>query len=124
VSDSAELGAERRAPSASLVPVGRRGSVAGGTGEGNPATDEFAVTQLPVRAPVLSAGSRARIAGAIGAARAENTTRAYRADWDRFTQWCERRPYAPLPAHPLVLADYLTEHADQTATPTTAQVGI
>lgn len=124
MSDSAALNADGPAPRTTLVPARTDWPPVGGPGEGNPSLDALAVTQLPVQAPVLTAGSRARIAGAIGSARAENTTRAYRADWARFTQWCERRAYAPLPAHPLVLADYLTEHADQTATPPTAQVAI
>lgn len=87
-------------------------------GKDGPSGAALVVTQLPVRVPVLSAGSRGRIAGAIGAARVANTTRAYRADWARFSSWCERHAHAPLPAHPLVLADYLTDHAAQTASRT------
>lgn len=87
--------------------------VAAGSGEwGGGDEQRAAVTQVPVLAPA----SVARIAGAVASAWAPNTTRAYRADWERFTAWCDRWAYAPLPVHPLVLADYLTEHAAQVVT--------
>ena len=45
------------------------------------------------------------------AARAENTQRAYRSDWEHFVTWCDSRRLAPLPAKPGTVAAYLTDHA-------------
>lgn len=47
----------------------------------------------------------------IGAARAENTTRAYRSDWADFTTWCESHAVASLPAAPDTVALYITDRA-------------
>jgi hypothetical protein len=40
--------------------------------------------------------------------RAENTNRAYSADWADFTAWCDENGRLPLPACPRDLADYIT----------------
>lgn len=45
-------------------------------------------------------------------AAAENTRRAYRADWQHFTGWCETTGRQALPASPGTLADYLAVLAD------------
>ncbi len=44
-------------------------------------------------------------------AKAENTRRAYRADWAHFSTWCERRGREALPASAETLVYYLTELA-------------
>ena len=41
-------------------------------------------------------------------ARALNTLRAYDADWRHFVGWCERQHLPAVPAHPRVVARYLT----------------
>ncbi|MCP4598968.1 MAG: site-specific integrase [Proteobacteria bacterium] len=40
-------------------------------------------------------------------AKSRNTRRAYRADWARFTEWCEGCAVTPLPAEPGVVASYV-----------------
>ncbi|MGO9998038.1 MAG: site-specific integrase [Acetobacteraceae bacterium] len=45
------------------------------------------------------------------AAKADNTLRAYQADWKDFREWCEARQLAPLPALPQTVALYLTDRA-------------
>lgn len=44
-------------------------------------------------------------------AAAENTLRAYRADWADFTRWCRRRGAAPLPPAPALVGLYITDLA-------------
>ena len=44
-------------------------------------------------------------------ARARSTQRAYRSDWTRFTVWCSRFGFAPLPAAPETVAIYLAAMA-------------
>ncbi|KAA6181514.1 tyrosine-type recombinase/integrase [Thiohalocapsa marina] len=46
------------------------------------------------------------------AGRAESTQRAYRADWQRFCDWCESRGHPALPASPEIVAAYLAAEAD------------
>lgn len=55
----------------------------------------------------------ASVAHYMRQARASNTWRAYRADWEHFQGWCARRGLASLPAVPGTVATYLAEHADQ-----------
>ena len=45
-------------------------------------------------------------------AKAANTWRAYRIDWDDFVGWCELHRCAPLPAAPETVAEYLVSLAD------------
>lgn len=45
------------------------------------------------------------------ASKADNTWKAYRLDWDAFTDWCQRRGLDALPATPTTVALYLTEQA-------------
>ncbi len=45
-------------------------------------------------------------------AKSESTRRAYRADWARFTEWCEVCKVAPLPAEPGVIASYVVHLAE------------
>jgi site-specific recombinase XerD len=53
----------------------------------------------------------ARAAAFAQHARAANTVRAYRADWDDFEGWCVARGLQALPAAEATLALYLTERA-------------
>ena len=48
----------------------------------------------------------------IGKATADNTKRAYRADWRDFCSWCDAHQLAPLPAQPETIALYLTSLAE------------
>lgn len=43
---------------------------------------------------------------------AENTKRAYGADWGRYVAWCEEQGLRPIPADPGAVARYITEMAD------------
>lgn len=43
----------------------------------------------------------------IEGSKAENTWRAYRADWRDFVKWCQKESRQPLPASPETVADYL-----------------
>ncbi len=47
----------------------------------------------------------------IGNARAKNTKRAYRSDWQHFIDWCNTHGYDSLPAQPKVICLYLTDLA-------------
>lgn len=40
-------------------------------------------------------------------ARSANTTRIYKARWQMFVQWCEGRGVRPMPAEPVIVAEYL-----------------
>jgi site-specific recombinase XerD len=44
-------------------------------------------------------------------AKAPNTRRAYRSDWEHFTAWCQARTLAALPAAPETVALYLSDLA-------------
>lgn len=44
--------------------------------------------------------------------RSDATRRAYASDWRHFTQWCEERGLAVLPAVPVTVGLYLAAHAD------------
>ncbi len=46
------------------------------------------------------------------ASKAENTWRAYKADWADFAGWCAENDLLPLPAQPATVALYLAERAD------------
>ncbi len=56
------------------------------------------------------AGKQAR--AYVEQARAANTLRGYRADWNHFTAWCAQHDLVPLPAAPETVALYLTMLAD------------
>jgi site-specific recombinase XerD len=45
----------------------------------------------------------------VDAARAANTVRGYRSDWQEFTSWCRHHRHEPLPAAPAAITGYLTE---------------
>ena len=45
------------------------------------------------------------------AAKADNTLRAYRSDWEDFREWCEAHQCAAMPALPQTVALYITDRA-------------
>lgn len=49
----------------------------------------------------------------LGQAKAPNTLRAYRLDWQHFVAWCAKAGRQALPAAPETVADYLAEHAQE-----------
>lgn len=65
----------------------------------------------PTEGPLLTAEAEQRIHNALANSHAASTTRNYHQDWTRFTQWCATRQHVAVPAHPLVVSDYLTESA-------------
>jgi hypothetical protein len=61
----------------------------------------------------------AGVAFLIQAAKAPNTLRAYRADWQHFSTWCGAREVPALPAAPETIAFYLADLAGQGRKPAT-----
>jgi integrase len=68
--------------------------------------------------PLVTDGDRPGLGQLVEAARAyadagmaDNTRRAYGADWRTFTSWCASVGASPLPAEPATIALYLTAHA-------------
>ena len=76
---------------------------------------ELIVAEVEDNLPALSeelrqAGEQAR--AYVEQARAANTLRGYRADWNHFMAWCSQHQRGPLPASPETVALYLTMLAD------------
>ncbi|WP_068273306.1 tyrosine-type recombinase/integrase [Aldersonia kunmingensis] len=61
--------------------------------------------------PALSPEAEARIVAALKQRHAPSTARNYRQDWEKFTAWCTTHGHIAMPAHPVVVADYLTDCA-------------
>ena len=61
-------------------------------------------------ARLTKTAERARVYAAQ--ATAENTRRAYRADWTHFTSWCATQRLQPLPAEVSTIVHYVTELAE------------
>ncbi|MDC0359648.1 tyrosine-type recombinase/integrase, partial [Acidimicrobiales bacterium] len=59
-----------------------------------------------------------RVQEFVTAARSPATLRAYRSDWEHFTNWCADRGLTALPAAPETVAVYLAELADTHAVST------
>lgn len=55
------------------------------------------------------------VRGFQAASRAANTRRAYESDWQAFDSWCSANGHIPLPAEPLVIANYLAAAAEAIA---------
>ncbi|MFC8181687.1 tyrosine-type recombinase/integrase [Rhodococcus sp. NPDC057297] len=53
-----------------------------------------------------------RIESAVQSSRSEGTQRTYATAWRRFAAWCEREGHIALPAHPVTVAAYLVDAAD------------
>ncbi|OLL21440.1 tyrosine-type recombinase/integrase [Rhodococcus sp. M8-50] len=62
--------------------------------------------------PDLPPGTAAKIAAAVGAARAAGTRRTYASAWRAFTTWCAGEGHSALPAHPVTVAAFLIACAD------------
>jgi site-specific recombinase XerD len=60
----------------------------------------------------------AKAASYIEKSKAENTRRAYRADWQDFAAWCEKFRRAALPASPDTVAYYLADRSQDLKTST------
>src|SRR5512138_1915331 len=54
-------------------------------------------------------------------AKAANTRRAYRIDWDDFVGWCQQHGCQPMPAAPETIAEYLVGLAEAGAKVATIQ---
>ena len=63
-------------------------------------------------APSTLSGIVEKAKGYGEAAKAPNTRRAYRADWQHFASWCDGHGLGSLPASPGTIAAYLTDHAE------------
>ncbi len=71
--------------------------------------------QLPAFAPAeVDSARRYR-----DASRADSTRAKYAADWRVFSAWCRERSHPSLPAHPGVIAVYLSALADRGCAPST-----
>lgn len=71
---------------------------------------------IPITAgqvPAMDEQTRARVAGYLDSSISPNTRRAYAGFVGQFVTWCQRRGYAPLPADPVIIVEYLTGLADQ-----------
>lgn len=81
-------------------------------GQGNIRDLTIASVAAPENEQALASSSRLldEIAVARGyraKAKAANTLRAYRSDWNQFEAWCDERGLEPLPARPEAVATYL-----------------
>jgi integrase len=70
---------------------------------GEPVTSGPAGPPTLAEPPISAAETRY-----ISAARAANTLRGYRSDWNEFTAWCDRERVDPLPAAASTISGYLT----------------
>ncbi len=77
-----------------------------------------AVAVAPPPMPSDVAAIEERTAWYQTRARAANTRRAYRADWDHFAAWCATYQATPVPAHPGLVARYLAAFAGALKTST------
>jgi integrase len=82
-------------------------------------------TQPPALKPRAAESQAARLedigakaASYIEKSKAENTRRAYRADWQDFTAWCEKYRRSALPASPDTVAYYLADRSQKLKTST------
>lgn len=65
-----------------------------------------------VSAPVLPAVLADRVRDLKQASKADNTVKAYQADWRTWSAWCDLHGHSPLPAHPDTVSAYLADKAD------------
>ena len=54
----------------------------------------------------------ARAVEFIGASKAASTLRAYRSDWEHFSNWCKNSGLSALPTTPEIIAMYLAALAE------------
>ncbi len=62
--------------------------------------------------PIELVDPMASVRSYLAAEKSDNTSRAYRADWNDFQAWCERASCPFLPAAPVDVARYLAQLAD------------
>lgn len=67
----------------------------------------------PAALPVTLAAVAERARDYVRAAKAANTERAYRGDWQDFAAWCQANGLAPLPALPSSVGLYLAAKASE-----------
>lgn len=84
-----------------------------------PGTDVTIVGPGADQRPAAAGAEVDRLAAAAAAyadaATAASTRRAYETSWRAFVTWCDARQAEALPAHPLTVAFYLTDHAGRLA---------
>jgi site-specific recombinase XerD len=74
---------------------------------------EVAVSMVSVPVPAdADAALSDRVLARIEASVADNTRRAYRADWTDFAEWCAGQRRSALPATAQTLAEYVSARAD------------
>lgn len=79
-------------------------------------TDLMAMTPDSVAVDLATLEGQAR--GYLALAKAENTKRAYRADWNAFAAWCGDRGLCALPAEPQTVALFIASLAENAKTST------
>ena len=81
-------------------------------------SDEQSSEDIALPAHIAGSGTLDRLVGAARdyarAATAENTQKAYKADWAHFTRWCRQKGTEPLPPSPEMIGLYLTDLAAPT----------
>ena len=81
---------------------------------------ETATAAAPALLPDEIAAARRYAA----ASRAASTRRKYEKAWTAFATWCQAQGHQPLPAHPGVVAVYLSRGADRGLSPSTVTVAL
>lgn len=74
--------------------------------------DQTALIPSAPAYPLDQAAPSEAAAAYAGRSRAQNTKRAYTADWAHFTTWCAAHARTSLPATPTTVGDYLSVCAD------------
>ena len=79
-------------------------------------------TTSDLNAPAVSTADQARIAAALEASQAANTTRAYRSGWAAWQRWAAEHGHQTMPAAPVAVAAYLAHRAEQGASVATVRM--
>ena len=74
--------------------------------------------------PLLLPEEVAKARRYAAASRAASTRRKYEAAWEAFARWCTAQGHDALPAHPGVVAVYLSREADRGLSPAAVNVGL
>ena len=80
------------------------------------------LTTTTDQAPVVSGADAARIAAALEASQAANTTRAYRSGWEAWQRWAAEHGHQTMPAAAVAVAAYLAHRAEQGASVATVRM--
>src|SRR5260370_22146139 len=81
-------------------------------------------TMALARVPETPALLSTRVSRYAHNAKAENTRKAYRIDWDDFVAWCSLHGQQPMPATPQTIVAYLESPADAGANVATIKRGL